>query len=395
MYVVALDFPPISFTQIAMKLDVVSELIDLIYQAALDPGKWSVFLEHFAEVVDGHAANLSYVEAGTPAPQIAATARWPPEAILEYNAYYGARDPWGIAGRREGLFWPGYVGFGEEVVLGSDLKKTEFYNDYGRRVGLTGGLSGCLRQDGPAISVISVSNRPGRALRNDAIKLTGILVPHLQRALEVHRRVAGAEIAMLAFTDVLARLSQGVILLSANGTVQFVNRAGEDILNSKDGLELESGELRTATVSGTARLASALRNAARISAGELIHGDTALLSERPSGKRPLLVLAASLPKHHAMLGIEAAAVVVFVTDQEHPPKTEKATLQAMFGLTRAEAQLVLVLLEGASVQQAAERLELATDTVRKRLKVIFQKTDTHRQADLIRHVLLSTLPRNV
>lgn len=158
---VALDCPQFSFTQIAMKLDAVSELIDLIYQAALDPGKWPVFLEHFAEVVDGHAANLSYVEAGTPAaPQIAVTVRWPPEALVEYAAYYGARDPWGIAGRREGLFWPGYVGFGEEVVSGSDLKKTEFYNDYGRRVGLTGGLSGCLRQDGAAISVISISNRP-------------------------------------------------------------------------------------------------------------------------------------------------------------------------------------------------------------------------------------------
>jgi DNA-binding CsgD family transcriptional regulator len=57
--------------------------------------------------------------------------------------------------------------------------------------------------------------------------------------------------------------------------------------------------------------------------------------------------------------------------------------------------LVLILLEGASVQEAADRLGLATDTVRKQLKSIFQKTDTRRQSDLIRHVLLSTLPGSV
>jgi len=62
-------------------------------------------------------------------------------------------------------------------------------------------------------------------------------------------------------------------------------------------------------------------------------------------------------------------------------------------LTRAEAELVAILMTGASLREAATVLELAPDTVRKRLEVIFQKTGTHRQADLMRLVLLSTLPR--
>ena len=113
-----------------------------------------------------------------------------------------------------------------------------------------------------------------------------------------------------------------------------------------------------------------------------------------SGKRPFSVLAAPLPpKRVEMVGLEAAAVALFVTDPELKPRTQAATLRAMFGLTRAEAQLLLLLLEGISVKEAAQRLELGPETVRTQLKSIFQKTDTHRQADLIRHVLLSTLPR--
>jgi len=86
-----------------------------------------------------------------------------------------------------------------------------------------------------------------------------------------------------------------------------------------------------------------------------------------------------------------------ITGQEVKDKSRRkaATLRAMFALTRGESQLLLLLPEGLSLGQAAERLELATDTVRKRLKSIFQKTDTHCQADLMRHVLLSTMSRTV
>jgi DNA-binding CsgD family transcriptional regulator len=183
-----------------------------------------------------------------------------------------------------------------------------------------------------------------------------------------------------------------VLLLSFSGAIQFANRAAEEILASSDGLTVKQGELRAANSTGTTRLRMALRNAALISSGESIHGETAVALERPSGKRPLSVLAAPLPRHRVMLGFEPAAVAVFVTDPDGKPTTQAATLRAMFGLTPGEAELLLLLLEGMSVQQAAERLELAGDTVRKRLKSIFHKTGTHRQSELMRHVLLSTLP---
>jgi DNA-binding CsgD family transcriptional regulator len=138
---------------------------------------------------------------------------------------------------------------------------------------------------------------------------------------------------------------------------------------------------------------SALHHASVGAEGELVCEDTALTLTRPSGKRPLSVLAAPLPPHSVMLGMEPPGVAVFVTDPDKKPPAGAPILRATFGLTRAEAELVLTLLEGASVQEAAARLGLATDTVRKRLKVVFQKTNTHRQSELMRLVLLTTLPR--
>ncbi len=60
-----------------------------------------------------------------------------------------------------------------------------------------------------------------------------------------------------------------------------------------------------------------------------------------------------------------------------------------YGFTPAETALVLVLLQGLDLGQAARRLSMSLNTARYHLKHVFQKTDTNRQAELIRLVLSS------
>lgn len=60
-----------------------------------------------------------------------------------------------------------------------------------------------------------------------------------------------------------------------------------------------------------------------------------------------------------------------------------ADLATAFGLTLAEQRLCEMLLLGHSLREAADTLGIASDTARQRLKTIFQKTDTHKQSELI------------
>ena len=68
-------------------------------------------------------------------------------------------------------------------------------------------------------------------------------------------------------------------------------------------------------------------------------------------------------------------------------------LRALYGLTAAEAVLTRLLVQGLPLAEAAAQLGVRVQTVRTRLKTIFEKTDTHRQAELVRLVLLGT-PRS-
>jgi DNA-binding CsgD family transcriptional regulator len=62
---------------------------------------------------------------------------------------------------------------------------------------------------------------------------------------------------------------------------------------------------------------------------------------------------------------------------------QTAFLKNRFGLTPAEARLVLRLMAGDSLRAAANALGIQYETVRTHLKSIFQKTGTCRQAELV------------
>ena len=110
---------------------------------------------------------------------------------------------------------------------------------------------------------------------------------------------------------------------------------------------------------------------------------------RPSLKRPLQVFISTLrnAKRAVGFGASGAVAALFVSDPGSGPVTSAIVLQALYGLTPAEGRLAHQLATGASLEEAAARLGLRLETVRSRLKVIFQKTDTHRQADLVRLIL--------
>src|SRR5262245_45595602 len=66
---------------------------------------------------------------------------------------------------------------------------------------------------------------------------------------------------------------------------------------------------------------------------------------------------------------------------------QMAFLKDRFDLTLAEARLVVRLVAGESLRSGAKALGIQYETVRTYLKSVFQKTKTHRQAELVMVVI--------
>lgn len=62
-------------------------------------------------------------------------------------------------------------------------------------------------------------------------------------------------------------------------------------------------------------------------------------------------------------------------------------LESQWGFTHAEGQLAHWLIQGLSLDEAAERIGVSKNTVRSQLRALFDKTETRRQAELVRLLL--------
>ena len=138
--------------------------------------------------------------------------------------------------------------------------------------------------------------------------------------------------------------------------------------------------LRGASARQTARLHECIAAAA-----EENTADEIIAFPRVSGGRPILVL---VPSQRLSGQSDPENVVLLVIDTEQRTKISGDTLVRLYNLTPSETRVALMLIDGKRLDQIAEELEVAQTTVVFHLKNLFRKTDTHRQADLVR-VLLS------
>jgi len=77
--------------------------------------------------------------------------------------------------------------------------------------------------------------------------------------------------------------------------------------------------------------------------------------------------------------------VLIDLDRRIEPPVE--VLRRIYGLTRAESQVAMRVLNGDGLAPIAEELSVSLTTVRTHLQRIFDKTGTHRQAELVRLLL--------
>jgi DNA-binding CsgD family transcriptional regulator/PAS domain-containing protein len=364
-------------------------LITRVYQAPEDPNGWRAFLSDLCTALDGSAASFISHDFRSLRVQISETVRTDPAALHDYNTHWHAEDPWAHSLRASRLAG-GNVVVGDELIESAAMRLTPFYNEFGRRYDIVQDLAGTIEADADHLSCVSINGSARRApFGGEEKALLQALMPHLKNALQLHRRLAGAGAAAADMRSALDRISHGVALVTRRGGVLFANRAARRLFETGDGITIDAGELRAADPRGRSTLRAAIRSAASILEGASA-GGRRLLLDRPSGRRPYIVLVTPVIQRLLEFTPEAPAVMVFLTDPDRfvPPTLER--LRTFFGLTVAEARVALALLDGETAAGIAARLAVSVSTVRTHLRQLFKKTGTTRQADLMRLLVTFT-----
>ena len=294
--------------------------------------------------------------------------------------------------RLEAGHWvPGKVVNGLELISDDEVRRGEYYNDFGRHIGSFRAAFGVLEPMGTRIGFFSV-NRGDRqpAFSTEDMRLLEELTPHLRQAFRLQRRLALADGAVAATCDTLDALPIAVILLSAACEIVFLNRAARELVGRRDGLVVKGRRLQGATAVDSQRLAAAVRAATSSLGVRVSDSELAFTMGRPSSDTPLRVVvtpAGASPVVSRLDGDARASVAVFVDDPERDALDAPERLGRLFGFTPAESRVTGLLAGGASVGEIAAILSLSASTVRWHVKQALHKAGVRNQTQLVSLVL--------
>ena len=199
---------------------------------------------------------------------------------------------------------------------------------------------------------------------------------------------------LMAGFEALDLLNIGLVVTNVSGQLLLANQTAEQILDARDGLSVSAaGVLRAAGAGGSALL-ELVRQAANPAEGKSDAKDLVLAVRRPSGKRPLTLLVRSIAAEAAAAEAAKAdrtapACLIFIMDPEFPMETAEAELRQLYGLTSTEACLANLLMEGKTLDECCQLLDIRRSTARTHLQHLFEKVGVQRQSELVSLLLKS------
>lgn len=354
------------------RMHAVLAAVERTYQAALDDSSWADALSHMTRALGAPCGML-----------VDASARTVLQASIGLD-----RESATLIGQELAQNCPAWIRTLPVAVptrqttriSDSDFEHSDLYQRCIRKVdGFYGMIVPLPQRDRTPRYFVAGRLRGQPDFDAEDVRLATYMVPHLLTALSVRTRLDAAAIASRNVYDALTRVQVGVILLDANLRPVFVNAHAEALAAPGDGLLLSREGVSASYPREAERLQAAI--ARTILAGDAHDPGSACCLTRHPPSPPLKVMPVQY--HAAQSGGPATArIMLLITEGKTTPGTSGLTW-TQYRFTPRETALAELLAAGASVHDAADRLDIGIETARTHLKHLFGKTDTCRQSELV------------
>lgn len=367
----------------------INALVSSIYDAAADSARWPEFINEFGSslsagvgmlwIHDFRDGSADFSKGGG---SISAFTGLDAQARNRYTDYYVGRNVWLPNASR---LPEGSTVVSSALYPDSSLQRTEFYNDWLRDADLFYGV-GCsiVKQDTRDVKMSFARSKRAGPYADAELRVMRLLMPHLRNAVVLHRELYRLNTLSASAMASLELVPLGVILLTSSGLLMHANQLAHDLVARTGVLRFGAGgTIHAASVSATASLRKLIQAAAK-PGKRMEHGGALRLFH--SDGRELQVLVTPLPLESSRFGAEAAAAI-FCSDPQDAARELSPTLQAIYRMTPAEAQLTEAVVNGRSLKEYAQARSVSINTVRTQLQAAAEKAGAKRQADLVRIIL--------
>ncbi|EJN14786.1 response regulator containing a CheY-like receiver domain and an HTH DNA-binding domain [Bradyrhizobium sp. YR681] len=357
-----------------------SELIGLLYDAALDPTLWPRALEQACLFVGGSSGSLFWHDAATEQSAALHMFNEDPHYTRLYFDKYLPLNPCFPAGA---FIEAGVVWGSTDLIPFEEIVETRFYTEWMKPQGIIDALGANLEKGATSASVLAVRMHEQDGLADaDDRRRFALIVPHFQRAVSIGRLFDQSKAAQAVLTETLDNVSAAVFLVGPNARLVFTNAPGRAMLGEAGPLTERNGTLVTAAPDAQRALREALVAAENGNAAADSRGPIPLANPRGRWFASVLPLTSGDRQRTGALHSAIAAVFVRKTSPASPPPLE--ALAKLYKLTASEIRVIDAVMKVSGVKALAELLGLTQATVKTHLHNVFRKTGTARQSELVK-----------
>ncbi|HTM76981.1 MAG TPA: helix-turn-helix transcriptional regulator [Devosia sp.] len=357
-----------------MREAIVAEALDQCYAALSYEDGWTTALDRLAWSVG--AQGCSFVNQTSPAQRLhlPASPRYQ-DFVRDFVA-----EGWAFSDHRAQRGWPKLRG-GGKVLIEHDIS-TEWerdnlpvYRDLYARHDLYWWATVSFVVDTDLWALSFLRSQAAEPFSRAEAEQLRALAPDLSRLVRLQRALTLRKARDLVQT--LDGVACAAMVVGPDLAVVTLNRTAEACLEPD--LKVRGGRL----IAGRPEVEAALRQLqSQIRQDAVRHTAGPIVINRDGSGRPLLIdvvpgsaaFGPNAPGQHALLVMQ---------DLDRKLEADGQRMQLIFGFTRTEALCAERLVYGDTIQAAADHLGIARETARSHLKVLFAKTGTNRQADLV------------
>ena len=348
-------------------------------EVVMDPSTWPEIMEGVCKAVGAAGAVLLQSDVRTP--DVPCT-----EATIESTRLYFEGN-WHLKDTRARALpriMAGEIITDHDVMTAEQIRSDPMYNEVLFPCGLQWFAAiGFAADTAGWVLSIQRTGREGSFEARDK-PLLARLAPRLTEAATLATAVGRT--AILGITNALDLIGRPAIAIGQFGRVLGINTRAAAYLDRE--LLVRKGRLSLIDKTADSELGRLVDGFKAIAGLQAI--DTSPIVMRRQGQRPLVLQPLPVPPAARNPFFGARAILV-LTDLEGTAEFSPSLLVRVFNLTPAQANIAARIAAGRSLEEIAAELGVTLETARHHLKVVFGKTETHRQGELV--ALLNKLER--
>jgi DNA-binding CsgD family transcriptional regulator len=365
-----------------------SDTIGAIYDCALDPHQWPETCRKIADLCESTGGGICVHDMRHVQNDQLFVFGYQPEFLEKLGSQY-AQSPMAAADIVSDI--------GQVSALsmdGPELFESRFYREVLRPFGLLDMIWFPALRTGGRMASMHASRRSEKASHYQQLEigLFKLLSPHVCRALTISDALDIRALRSEMLEKTLDVLVAGVFLTARDGRVVYMNAAAERQIRTGNSIRIVNNRIFPADPVARAALSKAIDEASRDDIEKGAGEHSLAIPGMDGAGYVATLLPVDRGERRGIVAPFAASVAVFTQDPVQSPLMPGEAFARLYKLTGGELRVLLALAQGLGGKEAADMLGISEPTVRSHLQHIFSKTNTPRQADLLRLLQNSTPP---